>query len=1034
MILLSLLLAIAQYTCLGMAFWTRRSRPFHKTASVFTLSGRDLTIFRQKVRPSLKTGWVRVIALMLLSMSCVKVLTALDRSRPAFHYLQAAWTQAEGSALPAIQAIAQTADGYVWLGTHTGLIRFDGVRFVRWESSLGGRLPDTDVRSLLASSQGGLWVGTVAGVCRRDRGRIIRYAAADRLIKGLVFAMAEDSSGSLWVITLQETNTSLAVLRPDGSVQAYGSADGLPDRLKAFVPDQAGYLWMGTDKGLCRWRPGNRAICSSSASVQVQSVIEGAAGELLMTDIAGRKVLRLRNGKLESMVTGLENTSLSPRVLMRDRKGSIWIGTVGQGLLRFSDGRLERFTHRDGLSSDLTTSLMEDREGNVWAGTAKGIDRFRDPEILHFSSLDGLSSDVTFSVCATPDGATWVGTAGGGLNRILKGKITQYLMKSGLPSTTVLSLYADQDGRLWAGTTAGLAYLSGNRFVEVRGPDGMPLHRVFALTGDRTGTIWLADSKAGLVRIRKGIATALSLGGEDKKIYKLLATHDGTVWIGLYQGGVVALRGGETKSYGTQQGLGDGAVQAMYEDRGGVLWVGASSGLSRFRNGSWTTWASGQGLREGVQGIIGDNRGGLWVVTASGLSRLPLDELEQSRDGSPLQLTFAQYRHTHELRLASGSGMSGPQMSRSEDGRIWISTEDGVAVLDPERIRANPVAPPVVIEQMVIDGKPIDTTSIAEGVFRGRELQITYTALSLTVPEQVRFKYRLEGIDKDWTDAGTRRNVAYVNLPPARYRFQVIACNNDGVWNTAGASFGFRLVPYFYQTTWFAGLCAAVLAILIWGGHKLRVRRLLYRFQLAAQERASITRELHDSLLQGFSGVVYQLEAAARQFESDPEMSKQRLERAIDQADQSLLEARRSLMSMRIAALENSSLAEALSAIGAKLTEDTPTTFRLIVKGHVQQLGYDAQANIYLIGREAITNAVNHSGARRIMAQLVYADKEVRLLVQDDGVGFDPEAALEKKDHWGVAGMQERAKQIAATFDLETESGRGTRIAVCVRK
>jgi signal transduction histidine kinase len=248
----------------------------------------------------------------------------------------------------------------------------------------------------------------------------------------------------------------------------------------------------------------------------------------------------------------------------------------------------------------------------------------------------------------------------------------------------------------------------------------------------------------------------------------------------------------------------------------------------------------------------------------------------------------------------------------------------------------------------------------------------------------------------------------------------------------AGATFGFRLAPFFYQTTWFAVLCVGVSAILAWGGHRLRVRSLLSRFQLIAQERARVTRELHDSLLQGFSGVVYQLEAAARQFESNPVISRQRLDRAIQQADQSLLEARRTLMNMRIAALENRNLPEALSAIGTNLTEGTPAAFRLIVKGHIRQLGYDAQANLYLIGREAITNAVNHSGARRIVTQLVYSEKQVRLLVQDDGAGFDPEAALEKKDHWGVVGMQERAKLIGATFSLESESFQGTRIAVCV--
>jgi signal transduction histidine kinase len=374
--------------------------------------------------------------------------------------------------------------------------------------------------------------------------------------------------------------------------------------------------------------------------------------------------------------------------------------------------------------------------------------------------------------------------------------------------------------------------------------------------------------------------------------------------------------------------------------------------------------------------------------------------------------------------------MMGPRLARSGDGRLWVRTEDGIAVVDPARIRSNPLPPPVVIEQVLVDGRPVEINSASEIAFRGREMQITYTGLSLVVPERVRFHYKLDGLDRTWTDAGTRRNVVYVNLPPRRYRFRVIACNNDGVWNTSGASLAFRLAPYFYQTTWFAVSCGGVLALLIWGFHLLRVRRLVSRFQLVAQERARVTRELHDSLLQGFSGVVYQLEAAARLFESNPELSKERLEHAINQADQSLGETRRTIMSMRLPALENHTLPEALSVIGAELTKGTHTTFHLTVRGLIRQLGYDVQANIYLIGREAITNAVNHADARRILAQMTYSEKEVRLTVEDDGSGFDLEAAAAKKDHWGVAGMRERANQIGASFTLESAPGRGTKIAV----
>jgi ligand-binding sensor domain-containing protein len=974
------------------------------------------------------------IPCIVLLMICVDSLFGLDRSFSAFQYLHTSWTQEEGGALPAIQTMAQTADGYLWLGTSNGLIRFDGMRFVRWETGPGEELPGRDIRCLLSSSRGGLWIGTTSGVARFDRGRLIRYPTADRTL-GAVIAMVEDPSGSLWILHVRDTNASLAILRQDGSVRTYGPADGLPDqRLATLFQDRAANLWIGTNGGLCRWSPGTRAACFGVPSRQVVSVVGDSSGELWVFDGTSKSILRFRNGRFEPVVTGLENASLSARVMMRDRDGNIWIGTEGQGLLRLRGSRVERFTRRDGLSSDLISALLEDREGNLWAGTARGIDQFSTPKIIHLSTLDGLSSDDVRSVCATRQGATWVGTAGGGLNRIEGGRITPYRMDSGLPSTTVLSLYADDGGRLWAGTTGGLAYLSEDRFVEARAPGGAPLDRVFAITGDPSGTVWLADSKNRLLAIQNGVARVLSIPGvENQQIYQLQIDRHGRLWVGFYQGGVVSLKGDSAKFYGAQDGLTGGPVQAIYEDRTGAIWVGTGAGLSRFRNGSWTAWTAHHGLLEGgVQAIVEDNRDGLWLATGNGLLRLDTAELDRTPDGSPRHLAFAQYGRGDGLSLANTAGMMGPRLARSDDGRLWVRTEDGIAVVDPAHIRSNPLPPPVVIEQMVVDDRPVEINSASEIAFRGRELQIAYTGLSLTVPERVRFRYKLDGFDRTWTDAGTRRNVVYVNLPPGKYRFRVIACNNDGVWNTSGASLAFRLAPYFYQTTWFVVSSVGVLALLIWGFHRLRVRRLVSRFRLVAQERARVTRELHDSLLQGFSGVVYQLEAAARLFDSNPELCKERLERAINQADQSLGETRRTIMSMRLPALENHTLPEALSAIGAQLTKGTPSTFHLTVRGLVRQLRYDVQANIYLIGREAITNAVNHAEARRILAQMMYSEEEVRLTVEDDGAGFDPETAVEKKDHWGVAGMRERANQIGARFTLESALGRGTKIGVSV--
>jgi signal transduction histidine kinase len=406
--------------------------------------------------------------------------------------------------------------------------------------------------------------------------------------------------------------------------------------------------------------------------------------------------------------------------------------------------------------------------------------------------------------------------------------------------------------------------------------------------------------------------------------------------------------------------------------------------------------------------------------------------LNSTPDGRPSKLSQILYSSNDGLKPMRNATMANPRGGRSPDGRIWIGTEDGVAIIDPARIRSNPVPPPVAIEEIEVDGKPMDLNSPSGIRFKGELVQITYTGLSLLVPERVNFKFLLEGRDRDWVDAGTRRDTTYVNLRPGWYRFRVIAANNDGLWNNQGSAVSFRVDPYFYQTNWFIGVCIAVPLLIAAGAHQMRIRRLALRYQLIAQERARLSRELHDSLLQGFAAVVYQLEAAVRQFDSAPETSKQRLRRALDQADQSLQEGRSAIQSMRLSALENKTLPEALSAVAARLTEGTSIHFRLEVKGRMHHPSYDAQAGLYMIGREAIANAVSHARATRIHAGLTYSDKELRLVVEDNGTGFDPETAMQKTGHWGMSGMRERTAELGGDFLVDSSPGQGTKIEVVV--
>jgi ligand-binding sensor domain-containing protein/signal transduction histidine kinase len=963
---------------------------------------------------------------LLLAVVTAHSLLAVNPNLSLDQYLHTSWTQEEGSALPPIQAIAQTADGYLWLGTGKGLIRFDGMRFTEWSPASGPALPNPNIICLRPASGGGLWVGTTHGFCRVDRGRVFRYPSIDKLPCAVIASIVEDRPGSLWILNACPGANTIALLSPDGGLQTFGARDGLPDRqVRALFQDRQGNLWIGTDSAVCRWSPGSSSVCSGSPALNVSSIAENSNGQLAIADDFRNQVFRFSNQQAEPASPRVD--SMLAKAMICDRDGNIWVGTLGQGLLRVRDNKVDRFSHNEGLSNNVISGLVEDREGDIWVATARGIDRIRDPKVQLFSKADGLSNDLINSVYGAQDGAVWIGT-NGGLNRLAAGSITAYTHAVGPPNAAVLSSYEDAAGRLWVATGAGVSFQAGDRYGEVLTAGGQHLGRVFNIAGDRNGAVWLANNAQGLFAVRGGVAHPVTAPGTDMgDIYGLMAARNGDIWIGHYRGGITVLSGESAKHFDARDGLGSGPVRALYDDGDGSIWAGTGDGLSRFREGRWSTWNSAQGLPEGgVQGIVEDESGELWLLTPAGVLRIS----RRSLDGPVSPLSFVLYGRTEGLRL--GSGMTNPRLTRSRDGRLWVCTEDGVAAIDPARVRSNPVPPPVVIEQVIADGKTYDTVSQGETAFRGRELQILYTGISLMVPERVRFRYRMYRLDSHWTDAGTRRNVAYMNLPPGHYRFQVIASNNDGLWNNTGAELALRVDPYFYQTKWFALLCLTSALLLIWLAHQLKVRRVVSRLQLITAERIRFSRELHDSLLQGFAGVVYLLEAAARQFEAAPELSKKRLERALDQADQSLREARQMIVSMRIPALENSTLTEALRTTTTQMVSGVPVDFQFELKGRVHQGPYDVEANLFLLAREAVTNSLNHAAATRIRLELCYAPKELHLTVQDDGRGFDQEMALAKPDHYGFRGMRERARQIGAAFTVRSAPGCGTTIQVVV--
>jgi signal transduction histidine kinase/ligand-binding sensor domain-containing protein len=957
----------------------------------------------------------RVLAVYL---ACFVILSASAASPPSLSvrdYRHTSWTESAGQPLPTMQAMAQTATGYLWLVTAGGHLRFDGLRFSEWPLEPRSQLPQGAHRIAVAVD-GSIWL-TDGQVLTRVRGGAVDSYRLPLRVRH-VDALIEGSSGSMWLLSTDEQHTITWMLEPQTRAwRQLGISDGLPSGRLHVLARQGGVFWVGGDGCICRWLPGTPAACRQ-VSGSVLSVVATRAGVFAATSTA---VYRVSPTSVEPL---LANTGILPGRLVLDRAGKLWIGT-NHGLLVFNRGSVETYAREDGLSGEYIYAIVEDTEGDIWVATNVGVDRFRPPRALHVTRLDGMSNETVSAIQATRDGSIWVGALNSGLNRIIDGKIVHYSAAEGLPGRPVMALHEDATGRLWAGAGREVLYFENGRFHSVFADPRLEPISTLASDGN---TMWVASR--ALWRISDSAGQPLQ-SGLPQDILRVFAAPGGPLWVGSFNTGLLTFtRGAASAAPVRGVGAGVGAVRDILRDSAGNLWVAFGPTLNRIRRGRVTTWSAAQGLDAGeIAGLALDPTGNLWIAGEKAAARVSLADLARSPDGQPLSASFFSVYPQDGFRPVAKPGIGSPRITVAPDGRVWLCERDGVGILDPQLLGVDSVPPPVVIEDAVIDGTPLRGSAVE---FRGRQLQITYAGNSLMAPDRVRFRYRLEPGDSDWTDAGGRREMTFVGLPPGNYRFRVAACNLDGVCNERGAALAFRVMPFFYQTIWFRLGIFGALGAVAFGIYKLRMRQLVNRYHLVAQERARVTREIHDSLLQGFTGVVFQLDAASRQFETNPVASKERLDRALDQADNSLREARQMLLDMRLPILEDKTVSEALNEVGANATRGTSIAFHLRSRGVERDLPYPAQAALFLIGREAITNAVNHANPNSIAVHVTVDEKSVRHLVQDDGVGFDLEAARRKAGHLGVTGMGERARHAGAHFQIDTAPGAGARVEVVV--
>jgi ligand-binding sensor domain-containing protein/two-component sensor histidine kinase len=974
-------------------------------------------------RPGLKPRDLLRIAVLLGALS-LPAAYALDPARSLTQYIHRIQQTQQGLPQATIFSILQTHDGYLWLGTQRGLVRFDGVRFTSLDTESAAALEKTWVRSLLEDEQHNLWIGTSdAGLARLRDGVVTQYSSREGFPAAAVNCLVAGRPGEFWACT-----PNGLIRAAGGKFTTYGPARDLStSNIRAACQAPDGKLWSGGDSAQLNVWDGARfsrhPLSTLPTGASVRALLCSADGAVWIGTSSG--LIRLMNGKERrfTKADGLADDWVD--TLASGSRSCLWIGTKN-GFSRFLNGEIESFFAKDGLSQSTVYALQEDREGSLWVGTKHGLDQFFDGRTIPVTVNEGLPSNDTGPVFQDRAGKIWAGTLGAGLGRLNGRRFSVLTTAQGLASNTIRALAEDAGGGLWVGTNGGLNRLRGGKIERnYTTRDGLPSSVIRCLFRDSHGELWVgtpsgaAVFRAGRFVAVPGRASVLSIG-ED---------HRGRLFIATEGGGLdVYSASGRISRVNT---LSARDVDALYTDRDGLLWMGTlGGGLRLLKDGKIFPFGMRDGLFDDeIYGIAADDRDRLWMACSNGIFCVNRSDLLKFADGSIKKFASKPYVPTDALRTIQCKPGVQPAVWKMRDGALWFSTIKGLIVLDPANLDRKLAPPPVVIEEVTVNGQRENPDRV-EALYPGRKnVEFRYTGLSYYAPLRITFRYRLDGFDREWIEAGSRREALYANLPPGKYVFRVTACNVDGTCNQAGSSVAFALAPDYYQRAWFFPFCAGLIALSIWVLYRLRIRDFKARFDMILAERSRIARELHDTLIQGFSGVTMEMQALAAQLSSPEE--KRTLQEIIQDAAASLREARRSVAGLRVAPGGRAGLRAAITEAAQQIAEGKDIRLELKLEQSRDELPAEIQYNLLRIAQEALSNAVKHSGAGTVQLSLDTTQARVRLTVTDDGGGFDVAASRgAASGHYGLVGMQERAANIGAEFEIDSRPGRGTTIGV----
>lgn len=956
-----------------------------------------------------------------------------DQSITQFHHT--VWTAKDGA--PAvILSIAQTPDGYLWLGSLSGLFRFDGVRFEQYRPQSGGDLPSNEVASLLALANGDLWIGyRPGGASLLRNGQLTNYGEREGLPSGGLAAFAQDQSGTIWAAV-----HSGGLFRLEGGRwQRLGSDWNFPGHsAQTIFVDRHGTLWVATEDTVVFLPRGAKSFQPTGEHITIVCrLLEAPDGKVWIAETT-RNVRPLRFPDRHAPVPEVRAGS---QAILFDDAGALWATSVGDGiawvarpqelrpgLTLQSDKAVVMYTHQDGLTDNVVLSVFQDREGDVWVGTPRGLERFRKTNLVPVVLPQGYQR---FAIAAGDNGTVWVGSQSRGITQIqATGIITPYVDRY------VGSAYRDPAGEVWLGGIRDVFRITGAKSLRLELPVPEDMSSVVeAITRDHAGRLWVATQGHGIWTLENDHWQPYKNPAlPDSSVTAEYTDAQGRVWFGYASGLVAVLDNGAIHTYSNNDGA-FGGVKVI-RGRGQDVWIGGEFGIAFLQRGRFQRLsAAGKNPFSQVSGVVETSDGSVWLSEARGVIRVPAGEIEAARHDPSYKVHYQVFDFDDGLPGATQQ-VATPTAIEGTDGRLWFATVGGLAWTDPNRIQWNSLPPPVYVTSVSTNGNEYTQLANLEFPARTTNVQIAYTALSLAIPERVHFRYKLDGVDQDWQDSGTRRTAFYTNLGPGSHHFQVIASNNDGVWNETGAALDFTIQPAFYQTRWFLALCIASALAVLYLFYLLRVRqvaqRVRGRMQERLDERERIARDLHDTLLQSVQGLILKFQSIAKRIPQHDAI-RHDMEKTLDVADEVLQEGRDRVRSLRHDSLSLRDLAAAFRRVAEEAAPDASTTAKTIVEGAVRELHPVVLEESYSIGREALVNAIVHSECRQVEVEITYDPRQFRLRVRDDGRGIDPNILEEgRADHWGLQGMRERANKIGGQLEIWSRPGSGTEVELRV--